>query len=48
MLEWVADGRLTARQQIVDGLEHAPGALNMLFAGENTGKLLVRVGDDPS
>ena len=48
MVEWVAEGRLTAREQIVDGLEQAPRALNMLFAGENTGKLLVRVGDDPS
>jgi NADPH-dependent curcumin reductase CurA len=47
LLEWVADGRLQAREQIVDGLENAPRALNMLFTGENTGKLLVRVADEP-
>ena len=43
ILEWLLDGRLQAREQIVDGLEHAPEALNMLFTGGNTGKLLVRV-----
>src|SRR5687767_8037881 len=48
VLEWVAAGKLTAREEIVEGLEHAPRALNMLFAGENTGKLLVKVGDDPT
>jgi NADPH-dependent curcumin reductase CurA len=36
-------GDLKDRVQVVDGLEHAPRALNMLFTGDNTGKLLVRV-----
>ena len=48
MLEWIAEGKLKAREEIVEGLEHAPRALNMLFAGENTGKLLVKVGDEPA
>jgi NADPH-dependent curcumin reductase len=43
LLEWVGDGRLTARDHIVDGLERAPEALNMLFTGANTGKVMVRV-----
>ena len=47
ILEWVAEGRLAGREQIVDGLEHAPEALNMLFTGGNTGKLLVKVAPDP-
>jgi len=46
IIEWVGEGRLKAREQIVDGLENAPQALNMLFTGGNTGKLLVKV--DPS
>jgi NADPH-dependent curcumin reductase CurA len=40
---WLAEGKLKDRVQVVDGLEHAPEALNMLFTGDNTGKLLVRV-----
>jgi NADPH-dependent curcumin reductase CurA len=46
---WLAsqhrDGRLQQRLHILDGLERAPGALGMLFRGENFGKLVVRVGD---
>jgi len=45
---WEADGRITWRDQIVEGLEQAPGALNMPFSGENTAKLLVQVAPDPT
>jgi NADPH-dependent curcumin reductase CurA len=41
----LAAGRLHHDQTVVDGLEHAPDALGRLFAGANTGKLLVRVAD---
>lgn len=44
---WEAEGRITWRDQVVEGLERAPEALNMLFAGANTGKLLVQVAPDP-
>ena len=40
---WVLDGSIKAEETIVDGLEKAPDALNMLFDGANVGKLLVRV-----
>ena len=40
---WVAAGEVRHAAQIVDGLERAPEALNMLFTGGNTGKLLVRL-----
>jgi NADPH-dependent curcumin reductase CurA len=46
LVEWVGEGRIQWRDHIVDGLEQAPHALNMLFTGENTGKLMVRVGPD--
>jgi NADPH-dependent curcumin reductase CurA len=39
-------GELVHDEFLVDGLENAPRALNMLFAGANRGKTLVVV--DPS
>ncbi|MCB1017405.1 MAG: NADP-dependent oxidoreductase [Acidimicrobiales bacterium] len=45
---WLADGSLRSREHVLDGLERAPEALNMLFTGDNLGKLLVRVADDQS
>jgi hypothetical protein len=36
-------GRLQQRLHVVDGLDQAPKALGMLFRGDNTGKLVVRV-----
>ena len=42
----VRDGSLQYRETIVDGIEHAPAAFIGLLAGENTGKMLVRVGDE--
>jgi len=44
--QWVLDGKLKYRSDIVDGIETAPKALNKLFDGSNIGKLLVRVGSD--
>jgi len=43
MAGWLAEGRLSHAEHIVDGLENAPDALNLLFTGGNTGKVLVRV-----
>jgi NADPH-dependent curcumin reductase CurA len=39
---------LKYREDIVDGLEHAPTALLKLFDGRNFGKLMVRVSHDPT
>ena len=47
MVPWLLSGKLKYRVDIVDGLRNAPGALNKLFDGTNTGKLLVRVSDEP-
>jgi NADPH-dependent curcumin reductase CurA len=41
--EWIRDGRLKYREDIVDGLENAPSAFLGLLQGKNFGKLLVRV-----
>ncbi len=43
----VADGTLIYREDVHDGLEHAPGALAAILSGGNFGKMLVRVGPDP-
>jgi NADPH-dependent curcumin reductase CurA len=40
---WLAEGRLAYREDILDGLEQAPGAISRLYAGENRGKLLIRI-----
>jgi NADPH-dependent curcumin reductase CurA len=42
---WMREGRIVSREHIVDGGVPAfPQALLKLFAGENTGKLVLRVG----
>ena len=41
--KWLADGSLKYAIDWVDGLERTPTALNRLFDGANTGKLIVRV-----
>jgi len=48
MARWIKEGKLTWRETIVDGLENAPTAFNDLFSGRNFGKLIVKVGDDPT
>jgi NADPH-dependent curcumin reductase CurA len=45
--QWVRDGRVRYRETVVDGIENAPAAFIGLLAGENTGKMLVRVGPEP-
>ncbi len=39
-----AEGKLKPLETVVEGFEDLPDALNMLFDGKNTGKLVVRVG----
>ena len=41
--QWVAEGKVKAAQHVVDGLENTPDALNLLFTGGNTGKVIVKV-----
>ena len=48
MSAWIRDGRVKYREDIVDGLENAPAAFMGLLEGRNFGKLIVRVGEDPT
>jgi NADPH-dependent curcumin reductase CurA len=46
MAGWIADGRLVAREDVIEGFERFPDALVKLFAGENVGKLVLKVGEE--
>jgi NADPH-dependent curcumin reductase CurA len=41
--QWKMFGKIRDREMLVEGLERAPEAINMLFTGANTGKLVVQV-----
>jgi NADPH-dependent curcumin reductase CurA len=45
---WVASGDLKVLEDVVDGLESAPGALVGMLAGDNVGKRIVRVAEASS
>ncbi|MBX9589279.1 MAG: NADP-dependent oxidoreductase [Hyphomonadaceae bacterium] len=48
MGEWVRTGRITYKEDIVEGIENAPRAFIGLLRGDNFGKLQVKLGPDPS
>jgi NADPH-dependent curcumin reductase CurA len=39
---WLADGSLRVAEEILDGIDRYPEALEFMFNGGNTGKLLVK------
>lgn len=45
MQQWIAEGKMKYREQIVEGLENAPEAFMGLLEGKNFGKLVVKVAD---
>lgn len=47
LVQWMRDGDLRYRLDIVDGLESAADALQLLYSGGNRGKLMVRIGQEP-
>ena len=40
---WVRNGQIRYREDILDGLEQAPGSIAGLYRGENLGKCLIRI-----
>lgn len=40
---WINEGRLRYREDVLEGIEQAPGAISRLYRGENQGKLLIRL-----
>jgi NADPH-dependent curcumin reductase CurA len=43
LAQWVRDGRLRYAEDILEGIEQAPGAIAGLYRGENLGKRLIRI-----
>ena len=43
LAEWVRQGKLAYREDILDGIEHCPDAIAGLYRGENLGKRLIRL-----
>ena len=48
VLGWIDEGKIKYREHIVRDLESAPRAFLGLFEGENVGKLIVQIGEDPT
>jgi hypothetical protein len=42
---WIAEGKIRFTETVVTGLENAPDAFIGLLRGQNTGKMVVRLGD---
>ena len=45
MGQWLAEGKIVYKEQVVEGLENALDAFHMLFDGSNTGKLMVKISE---
>lgn len=43
LADWIREGKLSYAEDVLDGAERAPGAIQRLYEGKNTGKLLIRV-----
>ena len=48
MKQWIAEGKIRWHETVIEGLPNAPKAFIGLFAGQNIGKMLVRIGPDPA
>ncbi len=43
MRQWLSEGKVSYKEQIVEGLENAPAALNDVLLGKSFGKVVVKV-----
>jgi NADPH-dependent curcumin reductase CurA len=43
---WVRSGQIRYREDILDGIEQAPGSIAGLYRGENRGKRLIRIASE--
>jgi len=44
MSKWISEGKIIWKEMVFEGLKNAPKAFIALFNGENTGKMLVKIG----
>ena len=40
---WIRTGKLHYREEVLHGIESAPGSIEKLYAGENSGKLVIKL-----
>jgi len=40
---WIRDGKIRYREEMLEGIQHAPATVQKLYSGENTGKLVMRL-----
>ena len=40
---WIREGRLRYREELLDGIDKAPGSISTLYSGANSGKLVIRL-----
>jgi NADPH-dependent curcumin reductase CurA len=43
LAQWIREKRLAYREDVLEGLEQAPGSIAGLYRGENLGKRLIRI-----
>ena len=43
LVGWIRDGRLRYREDMLEGMEAAPGSIETLYSGRNNGKLVIRL-----
>ena len=46
MAGWIAEGKVKAREDVVEGIETFPETLLKLYSGDNNGKLVLKVGGE--
>jgi len=46
LTEWVKAGLIHYREDILEGIEQAPGSIAGLYRGENLGKRLIRIASE--
>jgi len=46
--QWVSEGSLRYREDVLEGIERAPDAIAGLYRGENLGKRLIRIAPEPA
>jgi NADPH-dependent curcumin reductase CurA len=48
MAQWIREGKVRYREDVVEGFENTVEAFRGLLSGRNRGKLIVQVGEDPT
>ena len=43
LVTWIREGRLRYREDMLEGIEAAPGSIETLYGGANSGKLVIRL-----